>query len=91
MTVTAEVRVRIVNPQGLHARPISQFVQLAGTFSVAVTVKGPGGEADGCSVLGMMTLQGAQGSDLEIRAEGSDAEAAVEALRGLVANGFGEM
>ena len=91
MTATAEARVRIVNPQGLHARPISQFVQLAGRYAVAVTVKGPGGEADGCSVLSMMTLQGTMGSELEIRADGKDAQAAVDALRTLVEEGFGEM
>jgi len=91
MTATAEVRVRIVNPLGLHARPISQFVKLAGRFAAGVHVKGPGGEADGCSVLSMMTLQGIQGSELEIRAEGEDAQAAVDALRRLIEGGFGEM
>ena len=82
--------MRIVNPQGLHARPISEFVRTVGRFEVTVRVEGPGGEADGSSILDMMRLQGSQGSELAIRARGREALAALEALRALVEGGFGE-
>ena len=86
----AEARVRIVNAQGLHARPISSFVQVCSRFEASVEVVGPGGVADGSSVLSMMGLAAARDSELHIRARGSDAESAVAALVELVARGFGE-
>ncbi|MFT7465137.1 MAG: phosphocarrier protein HPr [Pseudohongiellaceae bacterium] len=82
--------VRIVNKQGLHARPISDFVKTVSRFSAVVTVRGPGGEASGSSVLQMMGLAAGLGAELDIRADGGDAEAVLEALSALVANGFGE-
>jgi len=82
--------VSVVNPQGLHARPISSFVKLSATFVSKVTVRGPGGVADGRSVLSMMSLNAPAGSELEIRAAGSDAALALAALVELVRGGFGE-
>lgn len=86
----ARLVVRIVNKQGLHARPISDFVKTVMRFQATVTVRGPGGEADGASVLQMMGLAAGLGSSLEISAEGADAEATIDALAALVSNGFGE-
>lgn len=80
-----------MNPLGLHARPISEFVRTVGRFEVSVRVRGPGGEADGASVLDMMRLQGAQGCELEILATGAQAQEAVAALQALVSAGFGEI
>jgi phosphocarrier protein len=80
-----------VNPQGLHARPISEFVRTVARYSATVRVRGPGGEADGASVLDMMRLQGAQGCELEILASGKEAHEAIAALHALVAAGFGEI
>ena len=82
--------VRVVNKQGLHARPISEFVKLAGSFQATISVAGPGGQVDARSVLSMLQLQAAQGSELVIVASGTDARRAVDALCGLVSEGFGE-
>ncbi|MCB9897251.1 MAG: HPr family phosphocarrier protein [Planctomycetes bacterium] len=82
--------VRIVNPQGLHARPISQFVEITRRYRARVQVRGPGGEADGGSVLEMMGLAAAQGDELHITALGGEAGAALAALCELVQRGFGE-
>lgn len=83
--------MRVVNRQGLHARPISRFVQLAARFRAAVTVTGPDGTvADGASIFSMMTLAAGQGAELRLRAEGPQAREAVEALARLVGEGFGE-
>lgn len=84
------IRVRIVNPQGLHARPISQFVKLASSHRASVHVEGPGGAADGGSVLQMMGLAAGQGSELVIRAQGEQASEVLAALSALVEAGFGE-
>jgi phosphotransferase system HPr (HPr) family protein len=83
--------VRIVNPQGLHARPISRFVQTAGQFDATVSVRGPDGTvADGRSIFSMMTLAAGQGTELVVEAEGRQAAEALDALTRLVAGGFGE-
>lgn len=83
--------MRVVNAQGLHARPISSFVQLCSRFGAKVEVRGPGGVADGHSVLSMMSLAAARDSELQITARGADAESALEALVELVRTGFGEV
>jgi phosphotransferase system HPr (HPr) family protein len=83
--------VLVVNPQGLHARPISEFVRVACRYRASVVVRGPGGEVDGCSVLDMMRLQGAHGSSLQIQTSGEDAQLALDALCSLVSSGFGEL
>ena len=79
-----------MNRQGLHARPISQFVATSRRFSARVVVRGPGGEADGGSVLEMMGLAAGQGDELHITALGGQARDALTALCDLVARGFGE-
>ena len=81
----------IVNPLGLHARAAAKFVRLASQFDATVRVaKGPR-ELDGKSILGLLLLGAARGTTVVIRADGSDAEAAADALTALVADGFGEL
>lgn len=83
--------VRIVNRQGLHARPISRFVQMVARFQARVSVTGPDGTvADGASVFSMMTLAAGPGCELVLEADGGQAREALAALSSLVAEGFGE-
>jgi phosphotransferase system HPr (HPr) family protein len=83
--------VRIVNPQGLHARPISSFVSLVQGFDASVSVRGPDGTvADGSSIFSMMTLAAAAGTELILEAEGAQADELLVALSELVSGGFGE-
>jgi phosphocarrier protein HPr len=85
------VVVRIVNRQGLHARPISRFVQTVNRYGAKVSVTGADGTvADGASVFSMMTLAAGQGAELVLEAEGNEAREALAALAALVAEGFGE-
>ena len=87
----ATATVRIVNRQGLHARPISMIVQTVNGFDADLQVRGPDGTvADGKSVFSLMTLAAAQGADLELQARGAEAGAVVEAVLALVARGFDE-
>lgn len=86
----AEVRIRIRNRMGLHARPAAEFVKLAARFRAEVKVSRGDMEVDGKSILGVMMLAADQGSELLIRGVGEDAEAALEALTALVDGGFGE-
>ncbi len=80
----------VVNPLGLHARAAARFVRLASQYAASVRVaKGPR-ELDGKSILGLLLLGAAQGTTITIRTEGTDADAAADALVTLVATGFGE-
>ncbi|MEY9953283.1 dihydroxyacetone kinase phosphoryl donor subunit DhaM [Leifsonia sp. EB34] len=82
---TREVLVR--NPQGLHARPAAEFVKLANTFPVKLTVNGK----DAKSLLGVMSLGLTAGATASIASPDSEGEAAVDALVELVESGFGEV
>jgi phosphocarrier protein len=88
-----QVTIEIVNPQGLHARPVMKFVDLAATFQSDIRVdKGCGTEqVDGKSPMHMMLLAAPKGTALRIMAEGEDSDAALKALAELVSNGFDEM
>ena len=80
----------IVNELGLHARPAAAFVKVAGRFKAEVTVGRDDLVVNGKSIMGVMTLAAEPGSELTIRAEGDDAQAAADALVNLVAAGFHE-
>lgn len=86
----AELVVTISNRQGLHARPVLRFVDLAAGFTSSITVRTPRASADGKSPMEMMTLAAPLGTPLRILAEGEDCQAAVEALARLVNEKFGE-
>lgn len=82
--------VTIVNRRGLHARAAAKFVKTAGGFGARVEVTKDDMVVGGTSILGLMMLAAAVGSELTLRAQGDDAEAAVEALAQLVERGFDE-
>ena len=85
-----ERTVTIRNRYGLHARPAAEFVKLSSLFSARIMVEKDGLEVNGKSIMGVMMLAAEFGSSLRIRATGSDAVEAVDALATLVTNGFGE-
>lgn len=86
----AERRVTILNKRGLHARAAAKFVKLAGQFGAELTVTKDGVAVSGRSIMGLMMLAAGPGTELSIRAEGADADAALDALAGLVAAKFDE-
>jgi phosphocarrier protein len=88
----AAATVTISNRLGLHARPAMSFVETASEFSSKITVRRTDGDetVDGKSIMHMMMLAATKGTDLEIVAEGEDADAAVARLSGLVKDRFGE-
>lgn len=88
--MVVEKVVTIINPTGLHARPAALFVKAASGFKSAIRVIFDGREADAKSILGVMTLGIKQNSQVTLRAEGEDAENAIETLAALIANGFQE-
>jgi len=82
--------VVIPNKAGLHARPISQFVEIASRFQAPLSVSCNGKKVDGKSILQLMTLAGAKGSELELDSDGEDAEEMLRSLEDLIKAGFHE-
>ncbi|MGH7528049.1 MAG: HPr family phosphocarrier protein [Gemmatimonadales bacterium] len=80
----------IVNRDGIHARPAARIVRLANTFDSEIELSKDGVGVNGKSIMGVMMLAAEFGSCITIKADGPDAERAVEALAELVASGFGE-
>jgi len=86
----ASSEVQIVNKYGLHARPAAELVKLANRFSSDVWIRKDEVEVSGKSIMGVMMLAAECGSMVEIRAQGEDSQAAVDALAQLIQNRFGE-
>ena len=86
-----ERETRIVNPLGLHARPAAQLVKLASGFESEIELVKDGMPVNGKSIMGVMMLAAECGSSIFIKTDGEDAEACMEALLALVADGFHEM
>jgi phosphocarrier protein len=82
--------VTICNKRGLHARAAARFVKLAEQFDADVRVAKNGSVVSGRSIMGLMMLAASIGTTIEIRATGRQAEAAVEAMAGLVSDAFDE-
>jgi PTS hybrid protein len=78
--------VTIVNTDGLHARPAAEFVKLANSLGVLVTVNG----TDARSLLGIMSMGLVKGRSVELSTPSPEGRAAVDALAKLVESGFGE-
>ena len=90
-TPAALVReVEIVNKKGLHARASAKFVQVAEQYDANIKVTRGPETVGGTSIMGLMMLAAAPGTKITIAATGNDAEAALNALCGLVAGRFGE-
>jgi phosphocarrier protein len=89
-SASCRASVEIVNRLGLHARPAAHFVRLAAAFSADIYVSRDAVEVNGKSIMGVMMLAAEKGARIEIRAEGEDAEKAVEELVALVLRGFEE-
>lgn len=82
--------VTIKNKLGLHARAAAKLVNTAGRFESSVTLRNAQKSADAKSIMGVMMLAAAQGSDLELTVEGEDEAEAMESVVSLIDNLFGE-
>ena len=82
--------VIIQNTLGVHARAAARFVHAASAFAARVTVARGERIVDGKSILGILLLAAARGTDIAITADGPDEADALDALCALVDGGFGE-
>lgn len=86
----AAATCEIVNSKGLHVRAATLLAQLSATFSATVTIEHLGERANAKSVMNVLLLTAPMGATVRVLAEGEDADAALDAIRGLIASGFGE-
>ena len=86
----AERSVQILNKNGLHARPAAEIVKVAAKFQSEITLVRDGTEVNAKSIMGVMMLAAECGASILLRADGTDAEQAVDAIATLIANKFGE-
>ena len=83
-------RFMIKNVLGLHARAAASFVKIANRYQAAIEVEKDGMTVNGKSIMGVLMLAAAKGSEISVRAAGDDAEDAMEALGRLIEDKFGE-
>lgn len=86
----ASKAVTIINKLGLHARAAARFVQLASKFESDIHVMLNSKTVSGKSIMGIMMLAAAKGTQIEISAHGEDENQALAELEGLIMDRFGE-
>ena len=80
----------ISNKLGLHARASAKLTKVASGFRSEIFVSRGDRRVNAKSIMGVMMLAAAMGTEIEIDAAGDDEQAAVNALVGLIADKFGE-
>jgi len=80
----------IVNKLGLHARAAAKLVKLASSFKSDILLKRQQREVNGKSIMGVMLLAAAKGTQVELIISGTDESLAMEKLSELIQNRFGE-
>ena len=91
MAMTESADFVLINRLGLHARAAAQLVQTANRFKADVTVAKDGEEVNGKSIMGLLMLAAPVGSQLRVTVSGEDAAAAMQSIRTLINDGFGEL
>lgn len=86
----AERSVKIVNKNGLHARPAAEIVKTASKFASDIIIVRDELEVNGKSIMGVMMLAAECGAEVTLRASGPDESDAVEAIAKLISSKFGE-
>lgn len=84
-------RVKIVNRAGLHTRPAAMIVKIASKYKSQFFISKDGYRINGKSIIGVMTLAAAQGSELDLDFEGADEDKMSDEVCTFFARGFEEL
>ncbi|MBD3678026.1 MAG: HPr family phosphocarrier protein [Rhodobacteraceae bacterium] len=91
MTETIVTRTHeIVNVKGLHARASAKLVEVVEAHDAEAEVSRDGMSASGDSIMGLLMLAASNGTTIDVRTSGPEAEKLADALEALVADRFGE-
>lgn len=88
--MSVEKTLVITNAKGLHARAAAAFVKTADRFDAEVAVSKDGESVSGHSIMGLMMLGAACGSEILVTCSGAQAADALSALEKLVDDKFNE-
>jgi len=83
-------KITIVNKLGLHARAANKLAQLSQQYSAKIILELDGNQADADSIMALMLLAGGQGKQIEVIAQGDDAQKALTSVCQLIADKFDE-
>ncbi|HCS29699.1 MAG TPA: HPr family phosphocarrier protein [Spongiibacteraceae bacterium] len=86
----AKTQLTIINKLGLHARAAAKLVSTASSFGSRVSVSANGQSVDGKSIMSVMMLAAAKGTDIELECSGDDEQEALDAIVSLINNRFDE-
>lgn len=85
-----KAKTTIINKLGLHARAATKLANVANQFSSGVELQCNGKTIDGKSIMSLMLLAAAKGTDVELIVDGEDEQAALQAILDLIEDKFGE-
>ncbi|MDN3648724.1 HPr family phosphocarrier protein [Reinekea marina] len=83
-------KITIINKLGLHARAAAKLVATASAYGSTVKIQKDARDADAKSIMAVMMLAAAKGTEVSFQIEGSDEQAAWEAIKTLINNRFDE-
>lgn len=86
----AKTQLTIINKLGLHARAAAKLVSTATSYGSRVSVTANGQSVDGKSIMSVMMLAAAKGTDIELECIGDDEHEALNAIITLINNRFDE-
>ncbi|MDR3071468.1 MAG: HPr family phosphocarrier protein [Endomicrobium sp.] len=91
MCETMKEKIIVVpNKMGLHARPAMMLVQITNKYQATIKIIKDDFEVNAKSIMGIMTLAAAQGTELKFVAEGFDEIDVLAAVERLFNSNFGE-
>jgi phosphocarrier protein len=90
MPTVVEGTFEIINALGLHARAAAQMVKVANRYKSDITIEANGQRANAKSIMGVLMLAAAQGTQVKLTCKGDDAEACLADLKRLINDRFGE-
>jgi phosphocarrier protein HPr len=83
-------KILVVNKLGMHLRAAAELVKVANKFKSHITIEHGIQNVNAKSLMGLMTLAAAKGTELQFTTDGDDAKEAMAALKKLLADKFGE-
>ena len=83
-----EQTFKILNEEGMHARPAGAFVKVANEFKSSIEVKANGMTKNGKSIMGLMSLGLSKDSEITVITKGEDEAEALKKLGFLIENKF---
>lgn len=79
-------KIKIELASGLEARPAAMLVQVASQYESSIYVESEAKRVNAKSIMGMMTLELAEGESVNVTADGADEEKAIEGIEKYLSN-----